>query len=74
MPHRFETDANYYILGGFPGFEWNYPTNAFGDTSEDLRRAMASNPHMKVLITSGYYGKVFTHSPQRTKSCHSTIS
>ena len=52
---KFETDDKYYILGGFPGFAWNYPKNAFGDTSEDLRLAMANNPHMKVLITSGYY-------------------
>ena len=43
------------LLGGFPGFKWRFPENAFGDTSEMLRSAMAQNPYMSVLVLNGYY-------------------
>ena len=52
---QFTTTRRYYLLGGFPGFKWKYPENAFGDTSEMLREGIASNPYMKVLVLNGYY-------------------
>jgi carboxypeptidase C (cathepsin A) len=52
---KFETQRRYYILGGFPGFKWRYPENAFGDTSEMLRQGMTSSPYTKVLVLNGIY-------------------
>jgi carboxypeptidase C (cathepsin A) len=51
----YKTDVPYYILGeGVGGWDWQhdmgYPT-----TTGDLGDAMTKNPHMKVLIASGYY-------------------
>jgi carboxypeptidase C (cathepsin A) len=51
----YKTDVPYYILGeGVGRWDWQrdmgYPT-----TTDDLRDAMTKNPHMKVLIASGYY-------------------
>ena len=51
----YKTDVPYYILGeGIGHWDWQrdmgYPA-----TTDDLRDAMTKNPHMKVLIASGYY-------------------
>ena len=51
----YKTDVPYYILGeGVGRWDWQremgYPA-----TTDDLRDAMTKNPHMKVLIASGYY-------------------
>jgi carboxypeptidase C (cathepsin A) len=51
----YKTDVPYYILGeGVGQWDWQlkmgYPT-----TTDDLREALTKNPHMKVLIASGYY-------------------
>ena len=51
----YKTDVPYYILGeGIGRWDWQrdmgYPA-----TTNDLRDAMTKNPHMKVLIASGYY-------------------
>ena len=51
----YKTDVPYYILGeGVGRWDWQremgYPA-----TTDALRDAMAKNPHMKVLVASGYY-------------------
>jgi carboxypeptidase C (cathepsin A) len=51
----YKSDVPYYILGeGVGRWDWQkdmgYPT-----TTDDLRDAMTKNPHLKVLIASGYY-------------------
>ncbi len=51
----YKSDLPYYILGeGVGHWDWQremgYPA-----TTSALRDAMAKNPHMKVLIASGYY-------------------
>jgi carboxypeptidase C (cathepsin A) len=52
---KFETDAQYFILGGGI-LPWDWGTqNGYADVSDSLRRAFANNPHMKVLHLSGYY-------------------
>src|SRR5262249_29182739 len=34
---------------------WKYPENGFVNTAEQLRRAIAQNPNLHVLIANGYY-------------------
>jgi carboxypeptidase C (cathepsin A) len=51
----YKSDVPYYILGeGLSSWDWQremgYPA-----TTQALRDALAKNPHMKVLIASGYY-------------------
>lgn len=51
----FESDLEYYILGGGIG-RWN--PNADGEyvnVSDSLRRALTRNPFMKVYLGAGYY-------------------
>ena len=51
----FESDLEYYILGGGVGrWDWNVD-NGYADTSGSLRQALQKNPFMKVFIASGYY-------------------
>jgi carboxypeptidase C (cathepsin A) len=51
----FKTDAPYHILGEGIG-PWNWQTQmGYPTTTEDLKDAMTKNPHMMVLIASGYY-------------------
>jgi len=45
-----ETDLPYNIFG--PVSPWNRSTD---NTAENLRRAMAENPYLKVMIQAGYY-------------------
>lgn len=51
----YESDLDYYILGG--GFrDWNMNAdNEYANVSESLRRAFTRNPHMKVYVGMGYY-------------------
>lgn len=51
----FESDLEYYILGGGVGrWDWNV-NNGYADTSGALREALQKNPFLKVFIASGYY-------------------
>jgi carboxypeptidase C (cathepsin A) len=51
----YETDMPCYILGEGAGrWEWQREMG-YPSTTEGLRDAMTKNPHMKVLIASGYY-------------------
>ena len=53
---KFKTDLKYNIFG--PVHPWN---NDNDNTREDLRRAMAENPYLKVLFQSGYYDGATTY-------------
>lgn len=53
---NFETDIKYNMFGSVR--PWN---NDNDNTREDLRRAMAENPYMKVLFQSGYYDGATTY-------------
>ena len=47
---NYETDMKYFMFG--PVRPWD---NSGDNTGEDLRRAMAQNPYLNVMIQSGYY-------------------
>jgi carboxypeptidase C (cathepsin A) len=47
---RWETELEYNVFG--PVHPWD---RSGDDTGEDLRRAMAENPYLKVHIQAGYY-------------------
>ena len=53
---KFKTDVKYNMFG--PVRPWN---NDNDNTREDLRRAMAENPYLKVLFQSGYYDGATTY-------------
>ena len=53
---KFVTDVKYNMFG--PVHPWN---NENDNTREDLRRAMAENPYLNVLIQSGYYDGATTY-------------
>lgn len=53
---NFSTDIKYNMFG--PVRPWN---NDNDNTREDLRRAMAENPYLKVLFQSGYYDGATTY-------------
>ncbi|GHU83852.1 carboxypeptidase [Bacteroidia bacterium] len=47
---NYKTDLEYYVFG--PVRPWNNENN---HTGEDLMKAVAQNPYLKVLLLSGYY-------------------
>lgn len=53
----YQTDLPYHILGeGIrKPWEWGSAGEGYPDTSDALRAALAKNPHMRVLVCSGYY-------------------
>jgi carboxypeptidase C (cathepsin A) len=53
---KFKTDVKYNMFGIVD--PWN---NKNDNTREDLRRAMAENPYLKVLFQSGYYDGATTY-------------
>ena len=53
---NFSTDIKYNMFGSVR--PWN---NDNDNTREDLRRAMAENPYLKVLFQSGYYDGATTY-------------
>ena len=53
---KFKTDIKYNMFGSVR--PWN---NDNDNTREDLRRAMAENPYLKVLFQSGYYDGATTY-------------
>jgi len=55
-PLRYTTDLNYEILTGKVG-PWNFgdARNRYANVADDLRRAMTTNPRLRVLVACGYY-------------------
>jgi len=53
---KFETDVPYIALGGV-----GYWDRRNDNVRENLRKAMAENPYLKVLIQSGYYDGATTY-------------
>jgi carboxypeptidase C (cathepsin A) len=52
----FASDLPYHILGeGVGVWDWGPSGRGFADTSDALRDALSRNPHLKVLVSSGYY-------------------
>lgn len=51
----FQSDLEYFTLGG--GTEqWDWEAkNRYADTSDNLRNTFAKNPYMKLFVASGYF-------------------
>lgn len=51
----YKSDVTYNILGGGVG-RWDFQTNmGYPATTSQLRDALSQNPHMRVMIASGYF-------------------
>lgn len=53
---KFKTDIKYNMFG--PVYPWDNRNN---DTRENLRKAMAQNPYLNVMVQSGYYDGATTY-------------
>ena len=54
---EFESDLPYEILSMKVNTKWSYQDhqNEFVNVAETLRKAITTNPHLKVLVTNGYF-------------------
>ncbi|SIO62453.1 Carboxypeptidase C (cathepsin A) [Singulisphaera sp. GP187] len=53
---NYKSDLPYHILGGgqIGAWDWGTPGLGYPETGSALREAMGKNPHLKVLVASGY--------------------
>lgn len=54
----FEEERNYEILSGEVNRDWNWQVkgrSGYVNVAEDLRKAMSTNTHLRVLVANGYY-------------------
>lgn len=59
---KFEADAPYEVLKGlYLNWGWKDFANRYASVGETLRKALAMNPHMRVLVASGYYDFATPH-------------
>ncbi len=54
---QFKTDVKYNMFG--PVHPWDFSNN---NSRENLRKAMAQNPYLQLLVQSGYYDGATTYS------------
>jgi carboxypeptidase C (cathepsin A) len=58
---NYQSDLEYFTLGGGIG-HWDWEAkNGYADTSDNLRNCMAKNRYMKVFIASGYFDLATPH-------------
>jgi len=50
---EFRIERPYRTLGGVG--RWKYPEGRYASVTDRLRSAMTKNPHLRVLVASGYY-------------------
>ncbi len=53
---KFKTDVKYNMFG--PVYPWDRRNN---NTRENLRKAMAQNPYLQIMVQSGYYDGATTY-------------
>src|SRR6266545_2763293 len=57
----FNSELEYFTLGGGIG-QWDWESkNSYADTSDNLRNTFAKNPHMKLFVASGYFDLATPH-------------
>ena len=57
----FQSDLEYFTLGGGIG-HWDWEAkNGYADTSDNLRNAFAKNPYMKLFVASGCFDLATPH-------------
>ena len=58
----FESDLPYEVLKGlYLTWGWKDFANRYANAAEPLRRAIAMNPHLRVLVANGYYDFATPH-------------
>jgi carboxypeptidase C (cathepsin A) len=59
---RFEADLPYEVIKPlYMTWGWSDFSNRYASVGETLRKAMSMNPHMRVLVASGYYDFATPH-------------
>jgi carboxypeptidase C (cathepsin A) len=59
---KYEEDAPYEVLKGlYLNWGWKDFANRYANVGETLRKALAMNPHMRVLVANGYYDFATPH-------------
>lgn len=72
----YKSDTPYHILGGGRIGQWDWGTSGQGypETASALREAMARNPHMKVMIASGFYDLATPHEATEYTLAHMKLA
>ena len=70
----FQSDLEYFTLGGgIGGWDWE-AKNSYADTSDNLRNTFAKNPYMKVFVGSGLFDLATPHFATEYTLAHLGLS
>jgi len=68
----FESDVPYRVLAGVG--PWPFEQNSYGSTSQDLAKALAKNPHLRVLVQVGLCDLAVPGDSMRHSIDHMTLA
>ena len=66
----YKTDLPYAISGHHVNKDWKWENGAFTETATALARALAKNPHLRVLFACGYYDLATPYTAAEYTAAH----
>ena len=66
----YKTDLPYAVSGEGVNGQWKWANGAFTETVTPLAKALAKNPHLRVLFTCGYYDLATPYTAAEYTAAH----
>lgn len=66
----YQTDLPYAVSGENVNKDWKWANGAFTETATHLARAIAKNPHLRVLFACGYYDLATPYTAAEYTAAH----
>jgi carboxypeptidase C (cathepsin A) len=66
----YKTDLPYAVAGDGVNGQWKWANGSFTETATPLAKALAKNPHLRVLFTCGYYDLATPYSAAEYTANH----
>ncbi len=66
----YKTDLPYSVSGEGVNGQWKWANGAFTETATALSKALAKNPHLRILFTCGYYDLATPYTAAEYTAAH----
>ena len=70
---QYQTDLPYAVSGENVNKDWKWANGTFTETATHLAKALAKNPHLRVLFTCGYYDLATPYTAAEYTAAHMGI-